>query len=69
MSSTAIEAYRYDPNQGVLQIVFVDGRHAYDYPCSSATFRRFVAASSKGRFVNGVLGPSSAAKRRSTPPW
>ncbi|HEX7299718.1 MAG TPA: KTSC domain-containing protein [Solirubrobacteraceae bacterium] len=55
--SSAIEAYRYLRDDGVLQLVFVDGRMVYDYPCDDDMFERFIAASSMGRFVNQVLKP------------
>jgi hypothetical protein len=60
-SSTAVEAYRYVADRAVLQIVFVDGRQVYDYPCSGETYGRFIRASSKGRFVNEVLKPQVQA--------
>lgn len=52
-SSSAISAYRY--RNGILELVFVEGRMVYDYPCSEMTFEEFLVAPSKGRFVNGVL--------------
>ena len=58
-SSTAIDAYRFLPGRGVLQIVFEDGRLVYDYPCDDALFAEFEAAPSKGRFVNRVLKPQA----------
>lgn len=62
VDSTAVEAYRYRPDQAVLQIVFVDGASAYDYPCSAALFADFLSAPSKGRFVNEVLKPHAEAR-------
>jgi hypothetical protein len=56
-NSTAVEAFRFLPDREVLQLVFVEGRMAYDYPCTAALYERFVRASSKGRFVNDVLRP------------
>jgi hypothetical protein len=53
--SSAVEAFRYDADRGLLQIVFVDGLEAYDYPCPPALYERFLQADSKGRFVNQVL--------------
>ena len=64
--STAIEAFRFLPDRGVLQLRFADGRTVYDYPCDERLFRRFLAASSKGRFVNDVLRPH--ADRHNTTP-
>lgn len=55
--STAVAAYRFLPDDGVLQLRFVEGRMAYDYPCTGALYERFLSASSKGRFVNEVLRP------------
>jgi hypothetical protein len=56
-NSTAVEAYRYLTDRDVLQLVFVEGRMAYDYPCSEELYGRFLRAPSKGRFVNEVLRP------------
>jgi KTSC domain len=55
--STAVEAFRFLPEDGVLQLRFVEGRMAYDYPCDAGMFERFLRAPSKGRFVNEVLTP------------
>lgn len=55
--STAVEAFRFLPGRDVLQLVFVEGRMAYDYPCTGALYEQFLRAGSKGRFVNEVLGP------------
>jgi len=56
-ASTAIEAYRFDAESGVLQLLFVEGRMVYDYPCTPALYENFLRASSKGRFVNETLRP------------
>lgn len=56
-SSTAIEAFRFVADRGVLQLLFVEGRMVYDYPCDDSMYERFVRAPSKGRFVNEVLKP------------
>jgi ubiquinone/menaquinone biosynthesis C-methylase UbiE len=53
--STAVEAYRW--RDGVLELRFVDGRHVYEYTCDEALLARFLAADSKGGFVNQVLRP------------
>ena len=63
-SSSAIAAYRY--RDGVLELVYVEGRMVYDYPCSEMLFEEFLLAPSKGRFVNGVLKPQ--AERRGWTP-
>jgi KTSC domain len=55
--STAVEAFRFLPEREVLQLVFVEGQMAYDYPCTGDLYERFVRAPSKGRFVNEVLRP------------
>lgn len=55
--STAVEAFRFLPDRHVLQLLFVDGRMVYDYPCDEALYERFLRAASKGRFVNEVLRP------------
>jgi hypothetical protein len=52
-SSSAVSAYRY--RDGVLELVFADADHSYDYPCSEFLFEEFLVAPSKGRFVNGIL--------------
>ena len=39
----------------VLELVFSDADHVYDYPCSEMLFEEFLVAPSKGRFVNGIL--------------
>jgi hypothetical protein len=57
--STAVEAFRFLPGRGLLQLVFVDGQTAYDYPCTRELYERFLRAPSKGRFVNEVLGPAT----------
>ena len=54
-SSSAISAYRFDAAREVLELVFVEGRMIYDYPCDELLFDEFLRAPSKGRFVNGVL--------------
>jgi hypothetical protein len=64
--SKAVEAFRFLPDRGVLQLVFVEGRMAYDYPCTSDLYERFLRAPSKGRFVNEVLRPY--AQRRGWAP-
>jgi ubiquinone/menaquinone biosynthesis C-methylase UbiE len=55
VESTAVEAYRW--RDGVLGLRFVDGRETYEYACDEALLARFLAAESKGRFVNQVLKP------------
>lgn len=55
--SSAIEAVRYLPERGILQVLFVEGRMVYDYPCTDALYGQFNAAVSKGRFINEVLKP------------
>ena len=67
--SSAVEAYRYLPQDAVLQIVFRQGRHAYDYPCDPAMFAGFVNAASKGRFVDQVLKPHAERLGWSRPSW
>jgi SAM-dependent methyltransferase len=55
VDSTAVEAYRW--RDGVLELRFVDNAQIYEYPCDEALLARFLAAESKGAFVNGVLKP------------
>jgi hypothetical protein len=66
--STAIEAFRFAPDRGVLQLLFREGRMVYDYPCSDSLYERFVRAPSKGRFVNEVLKPYAQHRGWSRPP-
>ena len=66
--SSAIESFRYDAAAGVLQLLFIEGRLVYDYPCDERMFARFVSASSKGGFVNEVLKPNAKALGWSRPP-
>jgi ubiquinone/menaquinone biosynthesis C-methylase UbiE len=55
VDSTAVEAYRW--RDGVLELRFVDNAQVYEYPCDEALLARFLAAESKGAFVNRVLKP------------
>jgi hypothetical protein len=55
--SEAVEAFRFDPARGVIELLFTDGQLVYDYPCSAMLYQEFLLAPSKGRFVNGVLKP------------
>lgn len=64
--SSAVEAFHFAADRGVLQLLFVEGRMVYDYPCDAALYERFLRASSKGRFVNEVLRPH--AQRRGWSP-
>jgi hypothetical protein len=68
-TSRAVEAYRYLAHESVLQIVFRQGRRAYDYPCDQTMFDAFLAASSKGRFVERVLKPHARQLGWSRPFW
>lgn len=67
-SSTAIEAFRFLGDRGILQLLFVEGRMVYDYPCSESLYNRFVRSPSKGRFVNEVLKPYAQQRGWSRPP-
>ena len=60
--STAIKGFRYLEDREVLQLLFVDGRLIYDYPCPRDLYGRFLAAPSKGRFHNEVLKPHAEAQ-------
>src|SRR5690348_2726891 len=55
VASTAIEAYRWQ--DGVLELRFAENAQVYEYPCDDALLARFLAAESKGAFVNQVLKP------------
>jgi KTSC domain len=61
-TSTAIEAFRYVRHEAILKLLFVDGRMAYDYPCTPALYEAFLRASSKGRFVNETLKPYAESR-------
>lgn len=67
-SSSAVEAFRYDPDREILQLMFVDGDAVYDYPCDPHMYVEFLAAPSQGRFVNEVLKPHSEQLGRSPTP-
>jgi hypothetical protein len=67
-SSSAVEAYRYDLDREILQLVFVDGDAVYDYPCDPHMYVEFLAAPSQGRFVNEVLKPHAERLGRSPTP-
>ncbi len=67
--STAVEAFRYLADRGVLQLVFVDGRMVYDYPCTDSLYNQFERAASKGRFVNEVLKPYAQQRGWSATPY
>jgi KTSC domain len=56
-SSSAVEAYTYDPAAQLLRLLFRDGSTIYDYPCPPPLFENFLRAPSKGRFVNETLKP------------
>lgn len=66
--SSAVEAYRYDPDREILQLLFVDGDAVYDYPCDPHMYVEFLAAPSHGRFVNEVLKPHAERLGRSPTP-
>jgi hypothetical protein len=66
--SEAVQAYRHLPAADVLQIVFRSSGNVYDYPCDPAMYDAFLAAPSKGRFVNSVLAPHARRLGASPPP-
>jgi hypothetical protein len=51
VSSRAIEAFRFLPVEGFLQIIYRKGRMVYDFPCDQNIYQQFLAAGSKGHFV------------------
>ena len=54
--SSAVAAFRYRADRGVLDLVFVENEPVYyDYPCDELLFDEFLRVPSKGKFVNGVL--------------
>jgi KTSC domain len=60
--SSAIAAYRYLEEEQRLELLFVEGRLVYEYPCPPDLFERFLAAPSKGRFHHDVLQPYARAR-------
>lgn len=68
-SSTAVEAFRFVGDRSILQVVFVEGRMVYDYPCTEAMYFRFARAGSKGQFVNEVLKPYAEQRGWSSRPY
>lgn len=68
-TSTAIEAFRFVADRGVLQLVFVEGRMVYDYPCTELMYEQFLRAPSTGRFVNQVLKPYARQRGWSARPY
>jgi hypothetical protein len=67
--STAVEAFRFVGDSGILQVVFVEGRMVYDYPCTATMYSRFAGAASKGRFVNEVLKPYAEQRGWTSRPY
>ena len=71
--SEAIEAYCYLPDERVLKIAYIKSKQAYDFPCPPRLFEDFLAAPSKGQFVERVLKPAASALGWSRPkyprPW
>jgi KTSC domain len=67
-SSSAVEAYRYDPDAEILELIFVDGDAVYAYPCDPHLYVEFLAAPSQGRFVNEVLKPHAERLGRTPRP-
>jgi hypothetical protein len=67
--SRAIEAYRYLPDQEILQIAYVSGRKVYDFPCPPGHYDAFLHAGSAGRYVQNVLRPYAAARGWSRQPY
>lgn len=68
-NSSAIEAFRFLKDEGLLQIVFEQGRMVYDYPCTDDLYQRFLMAPSAGRFVNDVLKPYAQRRGWSRQPY
>lgn len=53
--STAVKNVKYDPKTKICSVLFVGGDKWYDYQMSPQQFKSFMAASSKGRYVNNVM--------------
>jgi hypothetical protein len=56
-NSSAIAAFRYLSDDGVLQIAYVQARLVYDFPCPPDMYQQFLTAPSRGRFVQWVMRP------------
>jgi hypothetical protein len=63
VQSSSIAAAGYDPDQQTLRVRFVGG-DAYDYlQVPADVFQDFLAASSKGRFINWQIKPRFPYRR------
>ncbi len=60
--SSAIRAFHWLQDEGVLQIAYWNGRHAYDFPCTSEHLNAFRRAPSRGRYVEQVLRPYAVSR-------
>lgn len=59
MTSSSIASICYDPEDGLLEVVFRRTGHIYDYfGVPPATYRALMAADSKGSFINQVIKPN-----------
>jgi KTSC domain len=67
--SSAIEAYRYDPDAEVLQVAYTQGRRVYDFPCPSDMFAEFERVSSRGTYVQQILRPYARQRGWSRAPY
>ena len=52
LASTAIKSIEFDPDSENAKITFISSDKKYDYPMTPEEFRSFMAADSKGRWVN-----------------
>ena len=52
ITSTAVKNIDFDPASENAKITFTSSDKQYDYPMTSEEFRSFLAADSKGRWVN-----------------
>ena len=68
-ASIAVEAFRFNADRDVLQVAFLDGGMAYDYPCTQLMYQQFERAPSKGQFVNEVLKPHAEEHGWSVQPY
>lgn len=59
LDSSSISSVTYDPESGLLQLVFRRTGHIYHYfDVPRSSYRALMDADSKGAFINQVLKPS-----------
>ena len=63
VASSSVAAVGYDPDTRRLYVRFVSGRAYVYYAVPPGVYRKFLAADSKGGFVNGEIRGAYAYKR------